>query len=156
MLYSFWLQCIGTKTAFFVLFIILKVAFEPFHMGLTFESEDMGADAIKEKAVVRDDYSATGEINQCVLQCTQGFHIKVVGGFIKQQYIATGFQQSRHMHPVAFPTRQEANFFLLIPAFEVKRRTIGARVDFSIAQPDNILTITDRLPDRCIGIQIVT
>src|SRR6056297_2151454 len=37
-------QCVRAETAFLVFLVILEIAFEPLHMGLAFECEDMGAD----------------------------------------------------------------------------------------------------------------
>src|SRR3546814_8502471 len=42
----------------FVFFIGFKIAFEPFHMTVAFEGEDVGRQAVKEEAVVADDHGA--------------------------------------------------------------------------------------------------
>src|SRR3546814_6488360 len=49
--------CVAQAAAF-VFFIGFKIAFEPFHMTVAFEGEDVGRQAVKEEAVVADDHGA--------------------------------------------------------------------------------------------------
>ena len=63
MLQPLGLKGIGAETAFLVFLVILKVALEPFHMGVAFEGEDVGTDTVEEETVVRDDHGAAGEID---------------------------------------------------------------------------------------------
>ena len=57
-------------------------------MGLAFEGEDMGADAVKEEAVVADHHGAACEIRQRVFERAQGFHVQIVGRFVQQKNIS--------------------------------------------------------------------
>ena len=51
----------------------------------------------------------------------------------------------------AFTTRQGANQFLLIRAFEIEAANIGARLNFSFADGDNVGTAGNGLPNVLIG-----
>jgi hypothetical protein len=62
------LQGIGTEAAFLVLLIVFEIALKPFHMRIALKGQDMGADPVKEKAVVGDDHSAAGKINQSIFE----------------------------------------------------------------------------------------
>ena len=104
MLQALWFQRIGTKAAFLVLFVIFEVAFKPLHMGLTFEGKNMGADPVKEEAIVGNDHGTAGEVYQSIFKRTQGFHVQIVGRFIEQQHIAAGLQQTCHVNTVALTT----------------------------------------------------
>ena len=67
-LQPFWFQCIRAKTPFLVFFVILKVAFKPFHMGVALKGQNVGTYPVEEKTVVRDDHGAASEINKSVFQ----------------------------------------------------------------------------------------
>ena len=86
----------------------------------------MRGDTVKEPAIVRDHQHAAGEFEQGVFQCTQGFDIKIVGGFIQHQDVAAHEQGLGHMQPAAFATRQIAHQFLLIATLEIETAQIGA------------------------------
>ncbi len=60
MLHPFWLHGISSQTLSLVFFVIPKVAVEEFNMGIAFEREDMGTNAVEEETVVRDDHCAAG------------------------------------------------------------------------------------------------
>ena len=62
------LQGIGTEAAFFVLFIVFEIALKPLYMRIALKGEDMGADPVEEKAIMGDDHSAAGKINQSIFQ----------------------------------------------------------------------------------------
>ena len=82
------LQRIRPQPLFLVLFVVLKVALEPFHVGLAFEGEDVGADAVEEEAVVADDDGATGEVDEGVFERAECFDVEVVGRLIKEKDVA--------------------------------------------------------------------
>ncbi len=71
-----------------ILNILLIVAFEPYHLGVTFEGEDMCCDAIEEPAIVRNDHGAAREGHQGVLEGAQSFDIQIIGRFVEQQNVA--------------------------------------------------------------------
>ena len=104
MLQPLGLQSICAKTTFLVFFVVLEIAFEPFHMGFAFEGEDVGTDTVEEEAVVRDDHGAACEIDKGVFERAEGFDVKVVGRFVEEEDVAALFQQAGHMDAVAFTT----------------------------------------------------
>ena len=106
-------------------------------MSVAFERQDVRANPVKEEAVVRDNHGAAREIDKCVFERPQRFDVQIVGRFIEQQYVAALFQQTRHVHTVAFTTRQQADFLLLVAALEVEGAAIGTRVYFGIAKLDD-------------------
>ena len=44
--------------------VLTEVAFEPAHLTVAFERQDMGANAVEEPTVVADDHRASGEVLQ--------------------------------------------------------------------------------------------
>ena len=62
------LQGIGTEAAFFILLIVCEIAFKPFHMRIALKGSYMGTDPVQKKAVVGDDHSAAGKINQSIFE----------------------------------------------------------------------------------------
>ena len=57
-------------------------------MGLALKGEDMGADAVKEEAVVADHHRAACEIRQRIFERAQGFYVQIVGRFVQQKNIS--------------------------------------------------------------------
>jgi hypothetical protein len=80
----------------------------------------MGAEPVEEEAVVADDHRATGEILQRRFQRLQGFHVQIVGRFVKQQHVAAGFQQLGHVDAVALPPDRRPTFFCWSPPLKLK------------------------------------
>lgn len=109
-------------------------------MGLAFEGQDVRADAVEEEAVVGDDDGAACEIDQGVFEGAQGLDVKVVGRFIEEEDVAAGFQEFGHVDAVAFAAREAADLFLLVAAFEVEGRAVGAGVHLGVAQLDHLAT----------------
>ena len=109
-----WLVGICAKATFPVCLVIGVIAFKPDCLTVTLKCKDMRGNAVKEPAVVRDHHRAAGKIQQCFFQCAQGFHVKVIGGFVQQQDITAALQEFCQVHPVAFATRETADMFLLI------------------------------------------
>ena len=48
----------------------------------------MGADAVKEEAVVADHHRAACEIRQRIFERAQGFYVQIVGRFVQQKNIS--------------------------------------------------------------------
>src|SRR4051812_40981132 len=59
------------------------------------------------------------------------------------------------MYPVAFAARQRADLFLLVAALEVERRAIAARIDFLLAEQDQLITAGDFFPHRLLAVEVV-
>lgn len=73
-----------------------EVALEPLDVGVVLEDEHVGADAVKEEAVVRDHHGAAGEVDRDVLEREEVLDVEVVGEFIEED-IAT-FEQVERLH----------------------------------------------------------
>ena len=124
-------------------------------MRVAFKGEDVRTNPVKEETVVRDDHGTAREIDQRVFERAQGFNVQIVGRFIEQQHVAAFFQQTRHVHTVAFTTRQQADFLLLVTALEVEGTAIGAGVHFGIAKLDDLGPARNGLPDVVIRVQVI-
>ena len=59
------------------------------------------------------------------------------------------------MHTVAFTTRQQADFLLLVAALEVESAAIGAGVHFGIAKLDDLGPARNGLPNVVIRVQVI-
>ena len=66
------------QAAALVGFVLVVVAVEEDHLGVTFESKDVRRDAVEEPAVVRRHERAAGELEKRLFECAQGFNVKVV------------------------------------------------------------------------------
>ena len=102
---------------------------------------------------MRDDDGATGEILQCIFECTERFGVEIVGRLIEQQHITTGFQKLGQMHPVALTAGQRADLLLLVAALEVEGRAIGTGIHLVPAELDDVITVGNLFPDTLVAIQ---
>ena len=82
------LERVWAQPLLLVLFVVLEVALEPLHMGLAFEGEDVGTDAVEEEAVVADDHGATREVDESVFERAECFDVEVVGRFVEEEDVA--------------------------------------------------------------------
>jgi hypothetical protein len=76
----------------------------------------MRGNAVEKPAVVRNNHGATSKIFEAFFHGTQRIYINVVGRFVKQQDVTFGFQRQRQVQTVAFATRKDTTFFLLVGA----------------------------------------
>src|SRR6267154_577867 len=74
---------IHAQPALLVFLVILEIAFEPFHMAVAFERQDVGRDAVEEPAIVADDDGATGEVLQRILERPQRIDVEIIGGLVQ-------------------------------------------------------------------------
>ena len=95
---------VSTQAAAFVFFVGLEVTFEPLHVAVAFERENMRGQAIQEPAIMADDHGAAGEFGQRFFQRAQCVHVQIVRGLIEQNDVAFAFQHFRQMHAVALTT----------------------------------------------------
>jgi hypothetical protein len=63
----------------------------------------------------------TGKFEQSIFQGAQGFHIKVIGGFVEQQQVAPRDQRLRQVQATTFPARELADNLSLIAPLKLKR-----------------------------------
>ena len=92
-----WARRLFSQTSTLVFLILAVVAGEEFDVGIPFESNDMGGDAVEEPAVMGNDHHRTGEFQQGIFQGAQGFYIEVIGRLVEQQDVATTEQGCRQM-----------------------------------------------------------
>src|SRR5437016_5742638 len=70
---------LGAEAAAPVGLIIGVVAFEPDHLAVAFEGEDVSGDPVEKPPVVRDDDGAAGIFQQRLLERAQGIDVEIVG-----------------------------------------------------------------------------
>src|SRR6516165_1500458 len=81
--------------------VIGVVAFEPSHLAVTLEGEDMGSDPVEKPASVADDDGAARVLEQRLFESAQGVDIEIVSRLIEEQYIGAGFEHLGDMHAIA-------------------------------------------------------
>src|SRR5215468_1102659 len=59
------------------------------------------------------------------------------------------------MHAVALAAGERADLLLLVGALEVERRAIAARIDFLLAEQDQLVAAGDLLPYRLLAVERV-
>ena len=82
----------GAETFVFIFFVGLEVAFEEDDLGVAFEGEDVGGEAVEEVAVVADDHGAACEVLESVFECADCVDVEVVGGFVEEDDVGTAFE----------------------------------------------------------------
>jgi hypothetical protein len=82
----------------------------------------VGGDAVQKPAVMADDHGAAAEVFQGLFQRPHGVDVQVVGGFVQQQHIGSGFEHAGQVHPVALPAGEHPHFFLLVGLPEKLKR----------------------------------
>ncbi|MBP5457372.1 MAG: hypothetical protein J6Y37_12800, partial [Paludibacteraceae bacterium] len=96
-----------------LIFLILGIgALEEEDLGITFVSQYMRADTIQEPTVVRNNYCATREILQTLLQGTKRIHINIIGRLIEQKDIRLRLERLCQMQTVSLTTGQDAALLL--------------------------------------------
>ncbi len=91
----------GAERGVTMLLICLEVALEPRDLRVALEGQHVRGDAIQKPAIVGDHDRAARERQQRVLERAQRVHIKIVGGLVQQQQVATAAQQLGEVHAVA-------------------------------------------------------
>ena len=127
--------------------VIREVPFEPHHLGLVLEGEHVGCDAIEEPPVVADDHSAARELEERILEGSQGVDVEIVRRLVEQQDIAPLGQHLRQLDSVPLAPRELAHQFLLIGAFETERGHIGPGVELAVTHHDDVVATADLLVD---------
>ena len=87
---------------------------------------------------MRNHQHAAGEFEQRIFQRAQRFDVEVVGRFVEQQHVATLQQGLGQVQAAAFTAGQGADQLLLVRALEVEAADVGARLDFGLADGDDV------------------
>ena len=122
------------------------------YIAIALEREDVGCDTIQEPTVVRDNYCATCEVLQALLQCTKGVYVDVVGRLIEQDYIALLLQCQCEVQAVALTTREYATLLLLVCTGEVEACNISASRHLTVAQLYELAVLRDNLVNRLLRV----
>ena len=103
---------------------------------------------------MRNNYGAACEILQTFFQRTQCVNINIVGRLIEQQYIGLALECQSQVQTVSFSTGKHTAFLLLVSTCEIKTAQIGASVDFSPGNANELCSSTDGLEYRLVRIDI--
>src|SRR5256885_10115073 len=79
------------------------------HAALAFESENRGANAIQEIAIVTDHDNAAAEGDERFLEQAQRSEIEIVGRFVEHQHVAAALQNFCEQYPAAFAAAELRN-----------------------------------------------
>src|ERR1019366_7168846 len=148
-------QRVRAQAALLVFLIGFEIAFEPFHVAVAFEGQDVGGQSVEEPSVVADDHDAAGELLERVLQVLRRLDVQVVGRFVEQDDVAAGGERLGQVDAVALPAGQLAHLLLLIAALEVERADIGSADQFAVADLHHVQAAGNGLPDRIVGFEVV-
>src|SRR5215472_9030643 len=128
--------------------VIGVIAFEPDHLTVALEGEDVSGDAVEKPAVVRDDDSAAGVFEQRLLESAQHIDVEIIGRLVEQYYIRAGLQHLGDMDAVAFAARELTHLLLLVRSAEIEQCAIGAARHLAAAEVDLVPAVRDFLPHR--------
>src|SRR5690606_3256844 len=123
----------------FVLFVLAIGTFEPIHLGIAFEGEDVGTNAVEEPPVVRDDYGAAGKVFERFFQGSKRINVEVVRWLIEEQEISALPECDGEVYAVTHSTGQFADLLLLIISAEVDLTDVRSRVDLLATQFDKFV-----------------
>src|SRR5574344_2698394 len=117
---SLWHFAVFAELLLFPFSIFGPVAFKPAYFGIVFEREYVGADAVKEPAVVAYDERASGKVFQCFLKGAHCLHVEVVCWFIEKQNVAGLKKHHAEVKAVLFAAGEHAYFFVLVSTGKVE------------------------------------
>ena len=100
--------------------VVLVVAFEPDHLAVAFERQDVGGDAVQEPAVMGDDHRAAREVHEGFFERAQGIDVEVVGRFVEEQDVAAALQELRKLQAIALAAGQIPDLLLLVGTTEAE------------------------------------
>ena len=142
------------ETLALVLFVFGIGTLEEENLGIPFESQIVGADAVEEPTVVRYDDGTAGEVFETLFKGTQGIDVDVVGRLVEQQHIPFFFERQGQMQAVALSARKDAALLFLVGSGEVEPREISAGIHLSTAHAEGFLTARNDDESRKYGYQL--
>ena len=143
---------VDTVLTLAVLGVVGEVAFEPAHLRLAFEGDDVGGDTVEEPTIVGHDHGASGVGLDGILQRPQRVDVEVVRGLVEKEHIRTFLQHLGQVHTVALTAREVAHQLLLVGPLEVERRHVRAAVHLSAADLEMACEITHNAKTQRIGV----
>lgn len=102
-------------------FVVGIAAFEEEDIAVALESQNVGADAIEEPAVVTDDYRATGKAFETFFECAEGVDVNVVGRFVEKENVTLLFQAMARCKRLRSPPERTPHFFSWSEPEKLKR-----------------------------------
>ena len=105
---------VGTETLVALDLVVGEVALEPADLGVAFEREHVGGDAVEEPPIVADHHRAAREREQRVLERAHGVDVEVVGRLVEQQHVAALGEHLGEVDAVALTTGELADRLLLV------------------------------------------
>ncbi len=102
-----------------------------------------------------DHDGGAGEVQQCLFQRAQGFHVEVVGRFVEQQHVGTLLERQRQVQAATLTTGQILDELLLVAALEVEAADVAARRHLVVADLDHVESVGHRFPHGLAAVQVV-
>src|SRR5262249_34619440 len=133
--------------------VLAETAFEPVHLRVADERQNVSRDPVEEPAVVRDHNRAPREVEQCVLERAKRVDVEVVRGLVEEQDVPTGAKPHREVAAIALTSGEIGDALLLVGALEVEPRRVLAGVDLARPQLDRVETAGDLLPDGALRLE---
>src|SRR5437868_4929281 len=117
-------------------------------MAFAFESEDRGANAIQEIAIVTDHNDAAAEGDERFLEQAQRSEIEIVGRFVEHQHVPAALQDFCEQHPAPFAAAKLRDLGVDSLFAEKKSPKISAQSDVLLAEGDVFSAAPDFFPNR--------
>src|SRR5437762_9551318 len=118
-----------------------------------FESENRGAHAIQEIAIVTDHDDAAAEGDERFLEQAQCSEIEIVRRFVEHQNVAASLQDFSEQHPAPFAAAELRNLRVDALFAEKKPSQISAQRDALFAERDVFSAAPDFFPNRFLIVE---
>ena len=94
------------------------------------------------------------EFDQSIVQCSNRFHVQMVGRFIKNQDISTGNHHFGQQAADFFTTGKNTTKFFLIGTGKVETGQVRTCIDITSTHTDQIITTGDYLIDALVRVNV--
>src|SRR5437762_13218234 len=118
-----------------------------------FESENRGAHAIQEIAIVTDHDDAAAEGDERFLEQAQCSEIEIVRRFVEHQNVAAALQDFSQQHPAAFAAAELRDLGVDAVFAKKKSPQIRAQRDALFAERDVFSAAPDFFPNRFLIVE---
>ena len=115
----------------------------------------MRAHPVQKPAIVRYNDRTAGEILDGFFEGPQGIHVNIVGGFVQQKHIGPLLEGQRQMRPVALPTGEVLEFFVLVRARKIEFAQVSPRVHLTTIHHHIFRTTGNQVNNRLVRNQII-
>ena len=114
----------------------------------------MGANSIQKVPVVADHHRTSRKAFNPFLERTQGVHVDVVGGLVKQQDIGLRLQRHGQVKTVALSTGKHPTFLLLVRAVEIELADVSTAVEQLTSDFHLLIASRHDLPYGFVGVDV--